>query len=124
MRIGRAITGAFFMGAGCLHFLHPAPYLKIMPPAIPAPLAMVYLSGAAEVAGGFGLFVPALRLAASWGLVCLLVAVFPANVYMAVNRVQVTAHPLPDWALWIRLPLQAVLIWWVLKVGRSGNGNV
>jgi len=75
---------------------------------------MVYLSGLGEIAGGIGLLIPALRRAAAWGLVILLVAVFPANVYMAMERVPVTGHPLPALLLWARLPLQAVLIWWVL----------
>jgi uncharacterized membrane protein len=88
--------------------------VKIVPPFIPAPLAMVYLSGLAEVAGGIGLLIPALRRAAAWGLVALLIAVFPANVYMAIVHVPVAGHPLPEFLLWARLPLQIVLIWWVL----------
>ena len=75
---------------------------------------MVYLSGVAEIAGGIGLLLPLVRRAAAWGLVVLLVAVFPANIYMALDRVQVTATPLPAWQLWARLPLQFVLIWWTL----------
>ncbi len=104
------------MGAGAMHFLRPAPYVKIMPPFIPAPLAMVYISGAAEIAGGLGLCLPFTRRAAGWGLVALLIAVFPANVYMATNHVQVTQRPLPSLLVWARLPLQALLVWWVLKV--------
>jgi len=77
-------------------------------------VAMVYLSGVAEIAGGAGLLIPSLRRAAAWGLVALLIAVFPANVYMALDRVRVTANPLPDWLLWARLPVQLLLIWWVL----------
>lgn len=82
---------------------------------------MVYLSGAAEIAGGLGLLLRRLRRAAAWGLVALLIAVFPANIYMAVGRVQVTATPLPVWLLWGRLPLQFALIWWVLWCSRSGD---
>jgi uncharacterized membrane protein len=58
---------------------------------------------------------PLLRRAAAWGLIALLIAVFPANVYMALDHVQVTANPLPVWLLWARLPLQFVLIWWVAQ---------
>lgn len=90
-----------------------------MPPWIPWHLAMVYLSGAAEIAGGIGLLIPGLRRAAAWGLVALLIAVFPANIYMAVDHIQVTAHPMPAALLWGRLPLQAVLIWWVLWASRT-----
>jgi uncharacterized membrane protein len=115
----RCLTGAFFVGAGALHFLYPAPYLKIMPPYIPAPLAMVYISGVAEIAGGIGLCIPPTRRVAAWGLVALLAAVFPANLYMATNGIQVTRQPLPAVVLWARLPLQALLIWWVLKAGQA-----
>ena len=107
----------FFTGAGVFHFLRPGPYVKIVPPFIPWPLAMVYISGAAEIAGGVGLLLPPLRRASAWGLIALLIAVFPANVYMALDRVQVTANPLPGWLLWARLPLQFVLIWWVAYSG-------
>ncbi len=103
-----------FVGAGCLHFLKANSYVKIMPAYVPFPLAMVYVSGAAEIAGGLGLLIPAVRRYAGWGLVALLIAVFPANVNMAANRIQVTEHPLPAALLWARLPLQLVLIGWVI----------
>jgi uncharacterized membrane protein len=74
---------------------------------------MVYISGVAEAAGGVGLLIPQLRRAAAWGLVALLVAVFPANVYMA------TSAPAFSWILWARLPLQPVFIWWVLACTRT-----
>ena len=96
-----------------LHFWHPATYLRIMPPALPAPRLLVALSGAAEVVGGLGLLLPATRRAAAWGLLALLVAVFPANVYML--RLHEQLH-LPAWALWARLPLQPLLMWWVWRV--------
>ena len=110
-RIGAAV---FFAAAGAMHFARPAPYLKIMPPFIPAPLAMVYISGAAEIAGGLGLLIRRVRRPAAWGLTALLIAVFPANIYMAAEHVQVTASPLPGWLLWGRLALQPLMIWWVL----------
>jgi uncharacterized membrane protein len=118
-RIALTACALFFTGAGVSHFLRPGSYVKIVPPFIPWPLAMVYISGAAEIAGGIGLLLRPLRRAAAWGLVALLVAVFPANVYMALGRVQVTANPLPDWLLWARLPLQFVLIWWVQSYAGS-----
>ncbi len=110
-------TGAaFYIAAGVLHFLLTAAYLKIMPPYIPHPLAMVYLSGVAEIAGGAGLLVRALRKPAALALVALLIAVFPANVYMAANNIQVTATPIPAWLLWARLPVQLLLVWWLMIV--------
>jgi uncharacterized membrane protein len=107
-------AAAFYAIAGGLHFLRPEFYLKIMPPWIPWHLAMVDVSGAAEIAGGLGLLVPRLRRPAAWGLVALLVAVFPANIYMAAAQVQVTQTPLSPAILWGRLALQPIFIWWVL----------
>ena len=100
-----------FIGAGILHFVAPSTYLRIMPPYLPAPLLLVYVSGAAEIAGGLGLLLPATRQAAGWGLILLLVAVFPANVYML--QAQGAGLSVPMWALWLRLPLQLVLVAWV-----------
>lgn len=108
------LAAVFYTGAGFLHFVHPAPYLKIMPPYIPWHMAMVYISGAAEIAGGLGLLIPPLRRAAAWGLVALLIAVFPANLYMATDHIQMAVRPAPDWVAWARLPLQGLLIAWVL----------
>jgi uncharacterized membrane protein len=110
----RFFIALLFIGAGALHFINTDLYLKIMPPYIPWHLAMVYISGVAEIAGGVGLLVPILRKSAAWGLVALLIAVFPANVYMAVDHIQATTHPIPQALLWVRLPLQAVMIWLVL----------
>ncbi|UOQ75431.1 DoxX family protein [Hymenobacter sp. 5516J-16] len=110
----RYVLALLFFGAGVLHFLSPGPFMRIVPPYLPAPLLLVYLSGAAEIAGGLGLLLPATRRLAGWGLVLLLVAVFPANVYMLQTHGAGLAVPL--WALWLRLPLQLVLIVWVWKV--------
>jgi uncharacterized membrane protein len=104
----------FYMAAGSMHFLSPAPYLKIMPPWIPWHEAMVAISGAAEFAGGLGLLIPKLRRAAAWGLVALLIAVFPANIYMATDHIQIGQTALSPVLLWGRLALQPLLIWWVL----------
>jgi len=109
----RYLAALLFVVAGLLHFLKPEMYVAIIPPSFPAPRLLVALSGVAEIAGGIGLLIPRLRRAAGWGLVALLIAVFPANLYMA-------QHPEPfhlaPWILWARLPLQAVLIWWVWSV--------
>jgi uncharacterized membrane protein len=92
------------------------------PDALPAPLALVYISGVAEILGGLGLILERTRKLAAWGLVALLLAVFPANVNMAVNDLPLGGRDLPAWALWARLPLQAVLIawaWWYTRPGRK-----
>ncbi|WP_254244932.1 DoxX family membrane protein [Hymenobacter sp. BRD67] len=112
LRYGLALL---FVGAGLLHFIRPETYLRIMPPALPAPRLLVLLSGAAEVAGGLGLLLPATRRLAAWGLLALLVAVFPANVYMLTIFEKL--H-IPAWLAWARLPLQPLLMW---AVWRAGN---
>jgi uncharacterized membrane protein len=106
----RALLAGFFIVAGVLHFVFPGVYLRVMPPYLPAPLALVYISGACEIAGGIGVLVRSLRRYAGWGLVALLIAVFPANVYMAMNHIMLT-----PWLAWARLPLQGLLIWWVVR---------
>lgn len=108
------LAAAFYVFAGVQHFRDPEFYLKIIPPKLLWREAAVYLSGVAEIAGGLGLLIPALRRAAAWGLVTLLIVVFPANVYMAINNIQATRWTVPTLLLWLRLPLQALLIWWLL----------
>ena len=102
------LVGALFTVAGALHFVRPEAYEAIMPPALPAPRALVFASGAAEIAGGLGLLHPRTRRLAGWWLVLTLVAVFPANVHMAVNAERFAQFP--AWALWARLPLQLAVI--------------
>lgn len=109
--LSRYVLAVLFIGAGVLHFVVPANYLRIMPPYLPAPLLLVYVSGVAEIVGGLGLLLPATRHLAGWGLIVLLLAVFPANIYMLQLHKNGLAVPL--WALWLRLPLQLVLIIWV-----------
>jgi uncharacterized membrane protein len=100
----------FFVAGGLNHFINPAFYLKIMPPCLPWHLFLVYLSGFFEAALGLLLLVPAFTRTAGWGLIALLIAVFPANIHMALNP-QLFPDISPP-ALWLRLPLQAVLIAW------------
>ena len=102
-----------FVLAGANHFRSPEKYLAIMPPWLPAPAWMNWISGAAEILGGIGVLVPATRRVAGWGLIALLVAVFPANLHMAVNGVQIPGTAIPAWVAWARLPLQAMFIAWV-----------
>ena len=102
--------GLLFALAGLYHFINPAFYLRMMPPFLPWHLFLVYLSGFCEAFLGLLLLVPKYASLAAWGLIALLVAVFPANVYMALNP-QLFPE-LPPFALWLRLPLQALFIAW------------
>lgn len=112
MRALRWLLAAFMTLAGLNHFLSPALYVGMMPEVLPAPLALVYVSGIAEMAGGLGLLPRRTRKLAAWGLIALFVAVFPANVNMALNGLPLGERAIPLWALWARLPLQIVLIAW------------
>lgn len=107
-RISKWLFGGAFALAGVNHFLNPDFYLKIMPPFLPAPLFLVYLSGVFEIALGVLLLVPRFSRLAAYGLIALLIAVFPANIYMALNP-QLFAEFSPA-ALYARLPLQILLI--------------
>lgn len=113
----RATAALFFVAGGAMHFIRPEAYESIVPSQLPAPEVLVAVSGVAEILGGVGLLIPRTRRIAGWGLVALLLAVFPANVNMALNP-QTVGRGLPEWALWARLPLQLVVIGWVLLVSR------
>jgi uncharacterized membrane protein len=112
------VMGPLYVVAGVMHFVVPDLYVQIMPPVLPAPLALVYLSGVAEVAVGVGVLVPRTRRAAAWGTVALLLAVFPANLYMATSGVAIEGAPgggdPSALVRWGRLPLQGVLLLWAL----------
>lgn len=113
-RIGVAFAAIFYVVAGALHFIKAEPYLRIMPPYIPWHVAMVRVSGACEILGGLGLLVSGTRRAASWGLVALLIVVFPANIYMAIHPIEAGATSIAPVLRWGRLPLQLLLVWWLL----------
>ena len=104
------MVAAAFVAAGVLHFTHTELYVRIMPPYVPWHRAMVLLSGACEIAGGLGVLVPRVRRWAGVGLIALLVAVFPANLHMALSPERFGVSPT---LLWLRLPLQALLVAWV-----------
>ena len=106
-----------FIFAGALHFAIPKVYLGIMPPILPAPLFLVYVSGACELLGGVGLLVPTTQRFAAWGLIALLIAVSPANIHMAMIPERFPS--IPQWALWARVPLQIPLIWWAWLYARK-----
>ena len=107
----RAPLAALFVGTGTLHFTNPEPFVTIVPAGLPAPRALVYASGVAELLGGVGLLHRRTMRPAGWWLIATLLAVFPANIGMALAPERHSG--IPEWALWVRLPLQAVLIGWV-----------
>ncbi len=115
--IVRTLMALAMMAVGVAHFLDPEPFIRIVPSFLPAPRALVLISGGFEIAGGLGLLWSKTRRMASFGLIALFVAVFPANINMAINEIQLQPEgTMPVWAMWMRLPLQALFIagaWWV-----------
>lgn len=107
----RAPLAALFVTTGTLHFTTPETFVSIVPDALPAPRALVYASGVAELVGGLGLLHRRTVRPAGWWLIATLLAIFPANIGMALAPERHSSFP--EWALWVRLPLQAVLIVWV-----------
>jgi uncharacterized membrane protein len=105
----RYLMAIFMVGAGTMHFVKPEFYLKIMPPYLPLHLKLVYLSGFFEVAFGVLLLVPRLTRSAAWGIVVLLIAVYPANIYAHQHQELVPATPIVHL---LRLPLQVVFLLW------------
>lgn len=103
----------FFIQAGVAHFVVPNTYKRIVPPGLGDPAMLVRVSGVAELAGGVGVLVPRTRRLAGFGLIALLAAVFPANVYMARNPAKF--KKIPAWALYARLPLQPLMMWWAWR---------
>lgn len=119
-RSQRALA-VFFAFAGAMHFVIPRRYEATMPPYLPAHREAVLVSGVAEIVGGLAVGPAQTRRFARWWLLALLVAVFPANVHMAVNPEQVQGLDgrVPRWALWARLPLQPLAMLWVWRATRS-----
>lgn len=117
MTVARYALALFFISGGVLHFTASTFFVAIMPPYLPWHLELVYVSGICEILGGVGLLVPFARKVAGIGLIALTVAVFPANVHMALSPEQFDTFPL--WLLYARLPLQLAIawsIWWTCLV--------
>ena len=117
---GRWVLAALMVGVGVLHFTHAQTFASIVPRYLPAPLWLVWISGACEIGLGLALLHDASRRWAAYGLVALYIAVFPANVNMALHPdlpvAGVPSDAVPSaLALWLRLPLQLVLIAWALR---------
>ena len=107
----------FFIGSGVNHFVIPGTYKQIVPPGLGDPATLVRVSGVAEIAGGVGVLLPRTRRLAGLGLIALMAAVFPANVYMALNPAKFAK--IPAWALYARLPLQPLMMWWAWRATKS-----
>jgi uncharacterized membrane protein len=121
MILSRRLLAAFFGFMGTMHFVIPRSFEAIVPAGLPAKRA-VAVSGVAEIAGGLAVLHPASRRLGRWWLLALLLAVFPANVHMAVNPEQIRGLDLkkiPRWALWARLPLQPLAMLWVWRATRA-----
>ena len=125
MRLSRAALAAFFTFTGVMHFLRPRFFEAIVPPSIEGQKKeAVAISGAAEVAGAALVLAPASRRLGRWWLLALLLAVFPANIHMAVNPDQIKGldmRKFPRWALWARLPLQPLAMVWVWRATRDAS---
>jgi uncharacterized membrane protein len=115
----RYLLSAMMITTGILHFVSPDKFAKIVPDWLPAPRLLVLVSGFFEVLGGLGLLLKQTRRAAAWGLTALFIAVFPANVNMAVYKIYLD-NP---WILWGRLPFQGVLIAWAGWLARPDPNN-
>lgn len=117
------IMAILYVLAGINHFVKPEFYVRIMPDYLPWHLALVYVSGVAEIVLGVAVLIPRLRRLAAWGIIALLVAVFPANVYAAVNEITLISGD-PVWN-WVRLPFQGVFIlwaWWYTRPDAPRQG--
>ncbi|WP_418283747.1 DoxX family membrane protein [Halorubrum sp. DTA46] len=113
----RYVMSAAYVLAGITHFLAPKAFARVVPPGLPRPEALVYLSGVAEIALGLGVAFDRTRRGSAWGIMALLGAVFPANVYMATDGLAAEFAPdrfsgIARAVAWARLPLQGVLLLW------------
>jgi uncharacterized membrane protein len=103
---------------GAIHFTDPEPFIKIVPDYLPYHRSLVYISGFFEVLAGAGLLIPRVSRAAAWTLVVLFISVFPANLYQAVNNINVPGLPHDPPLIWLRLPFQGILVawaWWFTR---------
>lgn len=117
------LMGLVYVGAGISHFTSPGFFRQIVPPMFPSPAALVAISGVAEIGLGVLVMLPAARRMAAWGIIALLVAVFPANVYMAITNLQLVDPPAwmgqpSQLGLWLRLPVQFLLMYWAWRYTR------
>ena len=113
------LMGLLYIAAGINHFWHPDFYLKIMPPYLPWHVPLVYVSGVVEIVLGRLLFVPRYRSLAAWAIIAMLITFMPVHIHMVMNP---HLYPdVPEYVLWLRLPLQAVLIAWAYWYTRPSS---
>jgi len=117
-RIGLLVLSLFFVAIGVGHFVSPDPFVAIMPDYLPFHLELVYLSGAFEVGLGLAVLFQPVRRWAGFGIVALLIAVYPANINMALHPEPFLAQGMSEFALYARLPFQFVFMAWALWVTR------
>jgi uncharacterized membrane protein len=122
----RLLLAALFLIAGTIHLARPAVFEPVMPPWIPWHGICIKISGMLELLGSVGLLTPerTIQRATGWGLVLLLIAVFPVNIHMAMASIRIDGYPSHLWMLWARLLLQPVLIVAVIWVARLQSRNV
>lgn len=121
----RGVLAVCIIVVGITHFIRPEQYARIVPPELPAPIALVYISGVFEILGGIGLMIPFVSVAAAWGLIALFIAVFPANINQALHSIPIEGIPHHPVLYWVRLPFQAVLIawaWWYTRQPETQAG--
>lgn len=114
--VGMLAQSLLYIAGGINHFRHSRFYVSIMPPHYNHPLELVQASGFAEVLGGVGLLVPATRRVSAWGIIAMLLVYYDVHIYMVQHPERFA--PVPQWALWARLPLQLVLIYWAYLYAR------
>ena len=123
-RVALFTAALLFTSAGVAHFVNPDFYVRIVPPYLPAALALVYVSGVCEILGGVGLLVRPTRRWAAYALIALLVAVFPANLHMATDSARFAAEVgVPEWTLFARLPVQLLLVAWMAWIAKPRPGE-
>lgn len=119
--IFRVILAVSLVVVGITHFTRPEQYARIVPPQLPYPFQLVYVSGIFEILGGIGLLIPFVSVAAAWGLIALFIAVFPANINQAINSIPIEGIPHHPLLYWFRLPFQAVFIAWAWLYTRKSE---
>lgn len=122
----RGVLAVAIIVVGITHFIRPDQYARIVPPELPHPVALVYISGVFEILGGIGLVIPLVSVAAAWGLIALFIAVFPANINQAIHSIPIEGIPHHPLLYWFRLPFQAVLIawaWWYTRKPEAQSGT-
>ena len=110
--LGAAVMGLLYVLAGINHFLHPDFYLKMLVGFLPYPNELNSISGAIEIVLGIGVMLPQTRKISAWGIILLLIVIFPANINMALHS---TEWNFSAFALYARLPIQFLLIWWAYR---------